>query len=147
MRCRNAKLGETINDALVSAFDILNNDGLNHAHTSKFVETGGIVDEDLLLCDGIFGKERNQIDKFAKATLDNQWIHVDTERAKAGPFGAPIAHGYMAVTPKPVRDRVSSAVYNLGEPNTVINVLQKGYLLHDRVVRPALVTVAQGKDS
>jgi len=33
------------------------------------------------------------------------------------------------------------------EPNTVINVLQKGYLLHDRVVRPALVTVAKPKDA
>jgi molecular chaperone GrpE len=33
------------------------------------------------------------------------------------------------------------------EPNTVINVLQKGYLLHDRVVRPALVTVAKGRDA
>ena len=32
------------------------------------------------------------------------------------------------------------------EPNTVINVLQKGYLLADRVVRPALVTVAKGKE-
>ena len=33
------------------------------------------------------------------------------------------------------------------EPNTVINVLQKGYLLHDRVIRPALVTVAKTKDA
>ena len=33
------------------------------------------------------------------------------------------------------------------EPNTVINVLQKGYLLHDRVIRPALVTVAKAKDA
>ena len=33
------------------------------------------------------------------------------------------------------------------EPNTVINVLQKGYSLHDRVVRPALVTVAKPKDA
>jgi molecular chaperone GrpE len=33
------------------------------------------------------------------------------------------------------------------EPNTVINVLQKGYALHDRVIRPALVTVAQPKDA
>ena len=33
------------------------------------------------------------------------------------------------------------------EPNTVINVLQKGYLLNDRVVRPALVTVAKGRDA
>lgn len=33
------------------------------------------------------------------------------------------------------------------EPNTVINVLQKGYVLHDRVIRPALVTVAKAKDA
>jgi acyl dehydratase len=41
---------------------------------------------------------QDQIDKFAEATLDNQWIHVDTERAKAGPFGAPIAHGYLTLS-------------------------------------------------
>lgn len=39
---------------------------------------------------------------------------------------APISHGYMAVTPEVVRDRVSSAVYNLGEPNTVINHVLQG---------------------
>lgn len=39
---------------------------------------------------------------------------------------APIAHGYMAVTPRPVRNRVSSVVYNLGEPNTVINFALQG---------------------
>ena len=33
------------------------------------------------------------------------------------------------------------------EPNTVINVLQKGYSLHERVIRPALVTVAKAKDA
>ncbi|MDP9333276.1 MAG: MaoC family dehydratase [Actinomycetota bacterium] len=41
---------------------------------------------------------QDQINKFADATLDNQWIHVDTERAKAGPFGAPIAHGYLTLS-------------------------------------------------
>ena len=41
---------------------------------------------------------QNQINQFAEATLDNQWIHVDTERAKAGPFGAPIAHGYLTMS-------------------------------------------------
>jgi len=41
---------------------------------------------------------QEQINKFADATLDNQWIHVDTERAKAGPFGAPIAHGYLTMS-------------------------------------------------
>jgi len=39
---------------------------------------------------------------------------------------APVAHGYMAVTPRVVRDRVSSAIYNLGEPNTVMNQVLQG---------------------
>ena len=38
---------------------------------------------------------QDRIDKFADATGDHQWIHVDPERAKSGPFGAPIAHGYL----------------------------------------------------
>src|SRR3954452_12505071 len=41
---------------------------------------------------------QEQINAFADATLDNQWIHVDTERAKAGPFGTPIAHGYLTMS-------------------------------------------------
>lgn len=39
---------------------------------------------------------------------------------------APAAHGYMAVTPRVVRNRVSNAVYNLGEPNTVVNLVLQG---------------------
>ena len=35
---------------------------------------------------------------FADATLDQQWIHVDPERAKSGPFGAPIAHGQLTLS-------------------------------------------------
>ena len=41
---------------------------------------------------------QEQVNQFAEATLDNQWIHVDVERAKAGPFGAPIAHGYLTMS-------------------------------------------------
>ena len=41
---------------------------------------------------------QEQINAFADATLDNQWIHVDTERAKAGPFGTPIAHGFLTMS-------------------------------------------------
>ncbi len=39
-----------------------------------------------------------QIQQFADATGDQQWIHVDVERAKAGPFGAPIAHGFLTLS-------------------------------------------------
>ena len=38
---------------------------------------------------------QERIDTFAEATSDHQWIHVDPERAKQGPFGATIAHGYL----------------------------------------------------
>ncbi|GAA2769826.1 enoyl-CoA hydratase [Streptomyces platensis subsp. clarensis] len=40
---------------------------------------------------------QDRIDGFADATGDHQWIHVDVERAKEGPFGAPIAHGYLTL--------------------------------------------------
>ncbi len=39
-----------------------------------------------------------QINQFAQATGDDQWIHVDEEKAKAGPFGAPIAHGFLTLS-------------------------------------------------
>ena len=42
---------------------------------------------------------QEQIDNFAKATLDHQWIHVDPERAKTeSPFKATIAHGYLTLS-------------------------------------------------
>ena len=41
--------------------------------------------------------EQSRIDLFAQATGDHQWIHVDPVRAAAGPFGAPVAHGYLTV--------------------------------------------------
>ena len=41
---------------------------------------------------------QDRINLFADATGDHQWIHVDPERAKAGPFGRPIAHGYLTLS-------------------------------------------------
>src|SRR5438046_8776991 len=41
---------------------------------------------------------QERVNLFADATGDHQWIHVDPERAKAGPFGAPIAHGYLTLS-------------------------------------------------
>ncbi len=41
---------------------------------------------------------QEHIKQFAQATGDHQWIHVDVERAKAGPFGAPIAHGFLTLS-------------------------------------------------
>jgi acyl dehydratase len=41
---------------------------------------------------------QEQVNQFAQATGDHQWIHVDVEKAKAGPFGGPIAHGYLTLS-------------------------------------------------
>ncbi|ALE75743.1 dehydratase [Pseudonocardia sp. EC080610-09] len=41
---------------------------------------------------------QEQIDGFAEATGDHQWIHVDAERAKDGPFGTTIAHGFLTLS-------------------------------------------------
>jgi len=44
---------------------------------------------------------QERVDAFADATDDHQWIHVDVERAKAGPFGGTIAHGYLTLSLAP----------------------------------------------
>ena len=45
---------------------------------------------------------QERIDGFAEATGDHQWIHVDEERAKDGPFGRTIAHGYLTLSLLPL---------------------------------------------
>lgn len=41
---------------------------------------------------------QEQVNQFAEATGDHQWIHVDVEKAKKGPFGAPISHGFLTLS-------------------------------------------------
>jgi acyl dehydratase len=66
---------------------------------------------------------QDQVNLFADATGDHQWIHVDPERAKAGPFGGPIAHGYLTLSlgpnllPKTVEIRGFSMGVNYGANN------------------------------
>jgi acyl dehydratase len=45
---------------------------------------------------------QERVNQFAEATGDHQWIHIDVEKAKAGPFGAPIAHGYLTLSLLPL---------------------------------------------
>lgn len=42
--------------------------------------------------------EQDRVNGFAEVTGDHQWIHVDVERAKDGPFGGTIAHGYLTMS-------------------------------------------------
>ena len=46
--------------------------------------------------------DQRRVDLFADATGDHQWIHVDPERAREGPFGTTIAHGYLTLSLIPV---------------------------------------------
>ena len=49
-----------------------------------------------------FDVSQERVNQFAEATGDHQWIHVDVERAKGGPFGGPIAHGYLTLSLGPM---------------------------------------------
>jgi acyl dehydratase len=62
--------------------------------------------------------EQKQIDTFAEATGDHQWIHVDAEKAKEGPFGGTIAHGYLTLSLLPV---FSAQVYKVENVKMGIN--------------------------
>lgn len=48
---------------------------------------------------------QDQVNMFAEATGDHQWIHVDVERARAGAFGGTIAHGYLSLSLIPILQR------------------------------------------
>jgi acyl dehydratase len=65
--------------------------------TAAYSDAAGLAGTDLGWSDWL-EVTQDRIDTFADATDDHQWIHVDPERAAAGPFGAPIAHGYLTLS-------------------------------------------------
>ena len=60
-------------------------------------ELTGLVGQEVAVSDWITITQE-QVNQFAEATGDHQWIHVDVERARSGPFGAPIAHGFLTLS-------------------------------------------------
>ena len=60
-------------------------------------ELTALVGQEVVVSDWITITQE-QVNLFAQATGDHQWIHVDVEKAKAGPFGGPIAHGYLTLS-------------------------------------------------
>jgi len=76
---------------------------------SSVEEAEKLIGEPLGVSDGLT-VDQARIDAFADATGDHQWIHVDTERAAAGPFGATIAHGYLTLSLLPL---LGSQIYRL----------------------------------
>lgn len=62
-----------------------------------YADIAGLVGQELGVSDWVeITQER--VNLFAEATGDHQWIHVDVERAKAGPFGGTIVHGYLTMS-------------------------------------------------
>ena len=62
--------------------------------------------------------DQKRVNQFADATGDHQWIHVDIERAKEGPFGGTIAHGYLTLSLVPW---LGSQVFTLQTPGAKLN--------------------------
>jgi acyl dehydratase len=56
---------------------------------------------------------QEQVNTFAAATGDHQWIHVDPDKAKAGPFGTTIAHGFLTLSLLPVLVAEAATVGNI----------------------------------
>ena len=63
----------------------------------NLAELPALVGQDVAVSDWITVTQ-DRVNLFAQATGDHQWIHVDVERATAGPFGAPIAHGFLTLS-------------------------------------------------
>jgi acyl dehydratase len=63
----------------------------------KFTDLQALVGEAIATSEWLL-IDQQRVNMFADATGDHQWIHVDVERAKQGPFGAPIAHGFLTLS-------------------------------------------------
>jgi len=63
----------------------------------NFAELSSLVGQEVVVSDWITITQE-QVNQFAEATGDHQWIHVDTERAKTGPYGGTIAHGFLTLS-------------------------------------------------
>ncbi|MDP3893055.1 MaoC family dehydratase [Nocardioides sp.] len=62
--------------------------------------------------------DQKRVNQFADATGDHQWIHVDVDRAKDGPFGGTIAHGYLTLSLVPW---LGSQIFTLQTPGAKLN--------------------------
>jgi acyl dehydratase len=62
--------------------------------------------------------DQSRIDRFADATGDHQWIHVDPERAAAGPYGRTIAHGYLTLSLLPL---LVTEIYRVDGASRMVN--------------------------
>ncbi|KAA1427195.1 MaoC family dehydratase [Nocardioides antri] len=96
--------------------------------------------------------DQRRVNQFADATGDHQWIHVDVERAKQGPFGGTIAHGYLTLALIPW---LGSEVFKLATPGAKLNYgvnkvrfpspLLVGSRIRDHLVVTSVTDIPTGK--
>ncbi len=96
--------------------------------------------------------DQDRVDRFADATGDHQWIHVDVVRAAAGPFGGTIAHGYLTLSLIPF---LGSQVFSLETPGAKLNYgvnkvrfptpVRVGSRIRSRVVMGQVSDLPRGK--
>jgi acyl dehydratase len=79
----------------------------------NLAELASLVGQEVAVSDWITITQE-QVHQFAEATGDHQWIHVDVERANAGPFGGPIAHGFLTLSLIPKFFQTSFTIRNSG---------------------------------
>ncbi|QYJ04338.1 MaoC family dehydratase [Nocardioides panacisoli] len=84
---------------------------------TTFEEIEAATGEELGVSEWVQVNQR-RVNEFADATGDHQWIHVDIERAKDGPFGGTIAHGYLTLSLIPW---LGSQVFTLQTPGAKLN--------------------------
>jgi acyl dehydratase len=114
-------------------------------------ELAGLTGEELGTSDWL-EVDQDRVDRFADATGDHQWIHVDVERATAGPFGGTIAHGYLTLSLVPL---LGSQVFSLETPGAKLNYgvnkvrfpspVRVGSRIRDRVTVGEVTDLPTGK--
>jgi acyl dehydratase len=82
-----------------------------------FDELSAATGEDLGTSDWMV-IDQERVDAFADATGDHQWIHVDVERSREGPFGATIAHGYLTLSLIP---QFTPQIFSVETPGAKLN--------------------------
>jgi acyl dehydratase len=114
-------------------------------------ELSGLAGEELGTSDWL-EIDQERVDRFAEATGDHQWIHVDVARAKDGPFGGTIAHGYLTLSLIPY---LGAQVFSLETPGAKLNYgvnkvrfpspVRVGTRIRDRVVMGETTELPTGK--
>jgi len=99
-----------------------------------------------------FEIDQDRINKFAESTLDKQWIHIDEEKAKKGPFKKTIAHGYLLISLLPhlsgdsfITPKGSRMAINYGmDKLRFIHPVTVGSKIRDRIVLTSVTKKADG---